>query len=60
MTAVKQTEILEVLDARNAWGHGCIWGRLKVTDQVTGFERWKIRPQKKIEVVPLELPPLIS
>ena len=59
VTAVKQTEILEVLDARNAWGTRVYLGRLKVTDQVTGFERWKIRPRKKIEVVPLELPPLI-
>ena len=59
VTAVKQTEILEILDARNAWGTQVYLGRLRVTDQVTGFERWKIRPQKKLEVVPLDLPPLI-
>jgi DEAD/DEAH box helicase domain-containing protein len=30
-----------------------------VTDQVTGYERWRIHAQKKLSVVPLNLPPQI-
>ena len=34
-------------------------GRLKVTDQVTGYEKWRIHARKKLGIVPLDLPPLI-
>ena len=35
------------------------FGRLKVTDQVTGYEKWRIHAKKKLSITPLTLPPLI-
>ena len=55
--ASKETEILEIAERRTAWGTQVFSGRLKVTDQVTGYEKWRIHGRKKINVVPLDLPP---
>jgi len=55
----KDTEILEVLNEKTVRGIKVSQGRLKVTDQVTGYERWRIHPQKKINIAALDLPPLI-
>jgi len=55
----KNTEVLEVFDEKTVWGTTVFSGRLKVTDQVTGYEKWRIHARKKINVVPLNLPPLI-
>ncbi len=57
--ANKDTEILEVLEEKQVLGTSVCLGRLKVTDQVTGYEKWRIRPHKKINVLPLDLPPQI-
>lgn len=55
----KKTEILEVLDQRTVGATHICFGRLKVTDQVTGYEKWQIRDQKKINILPLDLPPQV-
>ncbi|GBC61013.1 DEAD/DEAH box helicase [Desulfonema ishimotonii] len=53
----KDTEILEVTGERTAWGTHVFCGRLRVTDQVTGYEKWRIHGRKRISIVPLDLPP---
>ncbi len=55
----KDTEILELKGEKKVWGTTVCWGRLKVTDQVTGYEKWRIRGHKKINTIPLDLPPQI-
>jgi DEAD/DEAH box helicase domain-containing protein len=54
--AHKHTEILETYDDKQVAGSRVSTGKLKVTEQVTGFERWRIRGKKLINRVPLELP----
>ncbi|MFH2065498.1 MAG: DEAD/DEAH box helicase [Pseudomonadota bacterium] len=53
----KHTEIVELLRKKNLWGTTISYGRLKVTQQVTGYEKWRIHARKKINVIPLDLPP---
>lgn len=57
--ANKQTEILEVYEEKNVWGTQVYAGQLKVTDQVTGYEKWQIHGNKKVNIIPLDLPPQI-
>ncbi len=54
--AHKHTEILETYDDKQVAGSRVSTGKLKVTEQVTGFERWRIRGKKLINRVPLDLP----
>ncbi len=56
---VKDTEILSLDREKTCWGTSVCCGRLKVTDQVTGYEKWRIYAKKKLNIVPLDLPPLI-
>ncbi len=51
--ASKDTEILEIQEAVYAWGTKFFRGRLKVTDHVTGYEKWQIHSHKKINIFPL-------
>lgn len=55
----KNTEILEVFEEKSVWGTAFFSGRLKVTEQVTGYEKWHIHAKKKLSIFPLDLPPLI-
>jgi DEAD/DEAH box helicase domain-containing protein len=55
--AHKNTDILEVWKEKSVWGTLVTTGKLKVTEQVTGFERWRIRSKKLINRTPLDLPP---
>jgi DEAD/DEAH box helicase domain-containing protein len=57
--ATKETEILEVLGALEVRAIKAWFGRLKVTDQVTGFQRKLIRGQKTIATEKLDLPPQV-
>ncbi len=52
----KHTEILEIFRQKNLRGTTIYYGQLKVTEQVTGYEKWRIHARKKINVVPLDLP----
>ncbi len=53
----KQTEILEVLKSRPTANFLVRLGRLKVTEQITGFEKRKTATQERLSVHSLELPP---
>lgn len=55
----KDTEILEKLDEKQVRGTTVSLGRLKVTDQVTGYEKWSIHGKRKLNVISLDLPPLV-
>lgn len=55
----KNTEILEVFEEKPLHGTMVSAGRLKVTDQVTGYEKWQIHTKRKLSIIPLDLPPLI-
>ncbi len=55
----KNTEILDIYEEKLVCNTIVYTGRLKVTDQVTGYEKWQIHAKKKLGIVPLNLPPLI-
>ncbi len=57
VTATKNTEIMECFHTRQVGSTLFSIGRLRVTDQVTGYEQRLIRGQKLITRVPLDLPP---
>ncbi len=54
--AHKHTEILASYDEKQLANTRVVTGKLKVTEQVTGYERWRIRGKKRINRVPLDLP----
>ncbi len=54
--AEKDTKILEVFEEKQVWGTSLFLGRLKVTDQVTGYERRQVRGQARLGIVNLDLP----
>jgi DEAD/DEAH box helicase domain-containing protein len=55
----KVTEIIETYETgRTGSGEVCS-GRLKVTQEVVAYEKRLVRGQKRIGVVPLDLPPII-
>lgn len=57
--ATKDTEILEVFAEVEVRQIKACFGRLRVTDQVTGFQRKLIRGQKTISKESLNLPPQV-
>lgn len=56
---VKDTQILEVFGERRIWDIPVCEGRIKVTDQVTGYERLHVRTKTILNIVSLDLPPQI-
>jgi len=54
--AHKNTEILAIYHEKLVAGTRVFTGKLKVTEQVTGFDRWRIRGRKFMNRVPLDLP----
>lgn len=53
----KNTEILSVDAEKTIRGTRIFLGRLKVTEQVTGYETWRIQAKKRLSIHPLDLPP---
>jgi DEAD/DEAH box helicase domain-containing protein len=53
----KDTTILEICEETPVRATRVCRGRLKVTDQVTGYEQWRIHGRKKLKIIPLDLPP---
>jgi DEAD/DEAH box helicase domain-containing protein len=53
-----ETEILDIFEEKQAFGATLSLGRLKVTEQVTGYEKWTIHGKRKLNIIPLDLPPL--
>jgi DEAD/DEAH box helicase domain-containing protein len=52
----KHTEIMTTYDEKQVAGTRVSTGKIKVTEQVTGFDRWRIRGRKHLNRVPLDLP----
>ena len=57
--AYKLTEILKIIDKKSTWGTDVYRGKIKVTDQVTEYERRRIGSKTIIDRVALDLPPQI-
>jgi DEAD/DEAH box helicase domain-containing protein len=55
----KDTRILEVADQKTVYGTMMAVGRLRVTEQVTGYDCIETRTGKIRERIPLDLPPMI-
>jgi DEAD/DEAH box helicase domain-containing protein len=53
-----ETEILEIFKEKQVHGTTISIGRLKVTEQVTGYEKWSIHGKRKLNIIQLSLPPL--
>ena len=52
----KNTEILEIYSEKTILETVIYAGKLKVTDHVVGYEKWRIHAKKKLSVIPLDLP----
>ena len=59
VTAEKDTEILEILQSKPEGNFLIKYGRLKVTERITGFQKRSISGQELLSTHPLELPPQI-
>jgi DEAD/DEAH box helicase domain-containing protein len=57
--ADKDTKILETHASQEVGTTTICVGRLEVTDQVTAYEKWQIHVKRRLNVIPLDLPPLI-
>jgi DEAD/DEAH box helicase domain-containing protein len=57
--AHKDTEILEVYEEKKVRNITVCTGRLKVTEQVTGYDKWAIYAKKRLNRIELDLPPLM-
>jgi DEAD/DEAH box helicase domain-containing protein len=55
-TVEKQTEILQVYDTKTVKGCRASWGKVRVTEKVTGFQKVNNYTNKTISLQPLELP----
>lgn len=55
----KDTLILEMTDLKAVYGTMMAFGRLRVTEQVTGYERIHTRSGKVLERIALDLPPMV-
>jgi DEAD/DEAH box helicase domain-containing protein len=57
--STKDTEILEVYDRREVLGTRFTLARLRVTEQVTGYEKRSTRGGNLLGMVPLDMPPSV-
>ncbi|MFP4212982.1 MAG: DEAD/DEAH box helicase [Desulfohalobiaceae bacterium] len=55
----KQTEVLEVYKSRDLGRARLCWGRLRVQEDITGYEKRRVKGHILMEVIPLDLGPLI-
>jgi DEAD/DEAH box helicase domain-containing protein len=55
----KLTEIIKSEDHKFIWGTDVYRGKIKVTDQVTEYEVWRVQSQTLIDRISLDLPPQI-
>ena len=55
----KETEILEVYNEKKVWNTTVCTGRVKVTEQVLGYEKWTIHGKKRLNRIELDLPPMV-
>lgn len=57
--AHKDTRILELLDEAPLYGTALAVGRLRITEQVTGYDRVQTRTGKVLDRIALDLPPMV-
>lgn len=55
----KETAIIEVRRTGSAFGAPVAFGRLRVTETITGYERRSVSDNRLISVVPLDFPPQV-
>ena len=55
----KNTEILSVHDQKSLWGASIGLGRLRVTEEITGYEKRSTKDGRLLSVVPLEFDSLV-
>ncbi len=55
-TSEKRTEILEILEQKNSFGVQVFFGRVRVTEKVTGYQKRNNHTQKLIATTALDLP----
>ncbi|WP_022663197.1 DEAD/DEAH box helicase [Paucidesulfovibrio longus] len=55
----KSTEILEITGEKTVLGTRLHLGRLRVTEEITGYEKRSVRGGKMLGIIPLDLPPLV-
>lgn len=55
----KHTEILEVFETKRLWGAGIGFGKLRVTEEITGYEKRSVKDGRLLTIVPLDFPPLV-
>lgn len=55
----KEIEVLETIRQKKVAHTRLCYGRLKVTDQVTGYETWSIRTRQRLGRFSLDLPPVV-
>ncbi len=55
----KTTEILDVREYGAVWGARLFLGRLRITEQITGYEKRRVRGGTLQTIVPLDLPPIV-
>jgi len=55
----KLTEIIKPEDQKFIWGTNVYRGKIKVTDQVTEYELWRVQSKTLIDRISLDLPPQI-
>jgi DEAD/DEAH box helicase domain-containing protein len=55
----KETEILDIYEQTTFSGIQAFSGRLKVTEEVYAYDKWAIYGKKRLNRIPLDLPPLV-
>ena len=55
----KNTEILQVHETKTLWGSSLGLGKLRVTEEITGYEKRGTKDGRLLTIVPLEFDPLI-
>ena len=55
----KLTEILNFENKKYVYGTETYYGKIKVTDQITEYERWCVQTQRPLDRIALDLPPQV-
>ncbi|MDR3073615.1 MAG: DEAD/DEAH box helicase [Deltaproteobacteria bacterium] len=55
----KSTEILSLRETKTVWGAPLGLGRLRVTEEITGYEKRSVKDGRLLSVTPLDFDPLV-
>ena len=53
------TDIIEIIEEKHVLNTHMYFGKISVTEQVTGYEVWRIRDHRRVDMIDLDLPPLV-